>query len=253
MAYTLHADDFLSDESRTLTAVERLCLLGLKMLSNCAGEVDFSPHEVCAAVFPAGDVSLEGLLATRDALIDKGFAEKSEKAGVFARVPALKSNDPTASVEGDPLAINNVGIEIKEADAQAYASQGLVIPLKGKGVSALLTHANVSVFQSKYPQINVKRELEELIRWNNDYPEKRKTTKGVFRHINNWLQRANKQAERRQGSSFSPDSRRTSIMPKQMPVAGQSVAARQAAASKLTQLRNGGAKAATVLAFRVPA
>ena len=45
-------------------------------------------------------------------------------------------------------------------------------------------------YQKVYPNINVRQEILKIIQWNEDNPDRRKTKRGILRHINTWLSKA---------------------------------------------------------------
>ena len=57
----------------------------------------------------------------------------------------------------------------------------------------------VDTLQRTYKFVNVREELEKLCLWNEHNPKRRKTERGIMRHINTWLFRANDEAREKQG------------------------------------------------------
>ena len=57
----------------------------------------------------------------------------------------------------------------------------------------------VEIYQQHYPRIDVQDELHKLVVWNISNPRLRKTERGMLRHINQWLSRA--QERKNEGSS----------------------------------------------------
>jgi hypothetical protein len=51
-------------------------------------------------------------------------------------------------------------------------------------------------YQKVYPEVNVINELKRLIQWNKDNPDRRKTRRGIFKHINSWLSRSQERKEK---------------------------------------------------------
>lgn len=64
------------------------------------------------------------------------------------------------------------------------------IPLKNN--SAFDVQENViEEYQKAYPFVDVKEELRKIYIWNYSNPSKRKTARGILRHINTWLNKEN--------------------------------------------------------------
>ena len=53
----------------------------------------------------------------------------------------------------------------------------------------------IGVWESSYPYIDVRKELEEIVAWNTANPKKRKTIRGITRHCNIWLSTQNQKAK----------------------------------------------------------
>nr|WP_317360024.1 replication initiator protein A [uncultured Tyzzerella sp.] len=66
------------------------------------------------------------------------------------------------------------------------------IPLKNGYY--ILYHEQVDIYKNLYPNINIEQELKNIIGWNLANVNKRKTIKGINRHINSWLQKSNTNA-----------------------------------------------------------
>ncbi len=63
------------------------------------------------------------------------------------------------------------------------------IPVVGVGDEYPITKAEVAEFAELYPNVDVPQTLREIRGWNLTHPERRKTLKGVPRHVNAWLAR----------------------------------------------------------------
>lgn len=66
---------------------------------------------------------------------------------------------------------------------------GLSVPLKD-GSYHEFTEDLVAAWEREYPDLDVRFELQELIRWNQDNPSKRKTKTGMSRHVQRWFANA---------------------------------------------------------------
>jgi len=62
----------------------------------------------------------------------------------------------------------------------------LTIPLKN-GEEFPVDEIKVSEFQQAYPSLDVRQQLREIRSWSLSNPDKRKTKKGILRHVNGWL------------------------------------------------------------------
>jgi len=64
-----------------------------------------------------------------------------------------------------------------------------LVPLKGGGEHEV-TADDLDRYRLAYPGVNVEAELRRLVLWNLNNPRRRKTERGVRRHIATWLTRA---------------------------------------------------------------
>ncbi|MBS5795024.1 MAG: replication initiator protein A [Clostridiales bacterium] len=64
------------------------------------------------------------------------------------------------------------------------------IPLKDSSYYNL-NKQDVDTYKSLYPNINIEQEIKNIIGWNIANPSKRKTKKGIKKHINTWLSSSN--------------------------------------------------------------
>ena len=64
------------------------------------------------------------------------------------------------------------------------------IPLKD-GSYYNLNKQDVDTYKSLYPNIDIEQEIRNIIGWNIANPSKRKTKKGIKKHINTWLSSSN--------------------------------------------------------------
>lgn len=67
------------------------------------------------------------------------------------------------------------------------------IPLKNNEYY-ILYHEQIEIYKSLYPNINVEQEIKNIIGWNLANINRRKTLKGINKHINFWLQKSNSNA-----------------------------------------------------------
>ncbi len=78
------------------------------------------------------------------------------------------------------------------------AQPPLAIPLQN-GSDYVMTPTHIDEWQTLYPDVNILQTLKNIRAWNVANPTKRKTVKGILKHINRWL--AN---EQRQGRYINP-------------------------------------------------
>lgn len=64
------------------------------------------------------------------------------------------------------------------------------IPLIAKDGEFPIYQTDIDEWQSVYPGVLIPAELKKIRLWNQDNPTKRKTKKGIRRHISSWLDRA---------------------------------------------------------------
>jgi len=65
------------------------------------------------------------------------------------------------------------------------------IPLKNNSLFDI-TSELIEQYQKAYPFIDVTQRMKDIIAWNVSNPSRRKTARGILRHINNWLKEENK-------------------------------------------------------------
>ena len=63
------------------------------------------------------------------------------------------------------------------------------IPLKG-GTEHEVTDLDLRMLKDSFPRVDVEEQLRVLIQWNRDNPSRRKTPRGIRKHISSWLARA---------------------------------------------------------------
>ena len=69
----------------------------------------------------------------------------------------------------------------------------IVIPLIPKDGEFGVTQAMIAEWAANYPGVDVKRELLRCRAWSQANPQNRKTRRGIMRHVNSWLSRAQDQ------------------------------------------------------------
>ena len=63
------------------------------------------------------------------------------------------------------------------------------VPLRQGKVRAI-TSRELDDWQTNYPAVNTQQEIRHLIAWNQANPDRRKTERGINRHIQGWLAHA---------------------------------------------------------------
>ena len=99
--------------------------------------------------------------------------------------------------------INKIDINKTDIKSGALAPDNKIysIPLKN-GVYYNLYDKHIELYKTLYPNINVEQEIKNIIGWNLANVNKRKTLKGIQKHINFWLQRANNNAIEKDNINF---------------------------------------------------
>lgn len=96
-------------------------------------------------------------------------------------------NISKTDIKSGALAPDNNG-DMKITTQKQYS-----IPLKN-GEYYNIYNDHIELYKSLYPNINVEQELRNIVGWNLANINKRKTLKGIKKHINLWLQNANSKA-----------------------------------------------------------
>ena len=96
-------------------------------------------------------------------------------------------NISKTDIKSGALAPDNNG-DMKITTQKQYS-----IPLKN-GEYYNIYNDHIELYKSLYPNINVEQELRNIVGWNLANINKRKTLKGIKKHINLWLQKANSKA-----------------------------------------------------------
>lgn len=73
---------------------------------------------------------------------------------------------------------------------QPEANIVISIPLAGNSGQHDVTDEDVEQYSDVYPGIDVVQQLKKCRQWNIDHPRKRKTKRGIRKHISGWLDRA---------------------------------------------------------------
>lgn len=78
-----------------------------------------------------------------------------------------------------------------EPDSSVILSEPFCeIPLSGGKGKHVVTENDIAEYQEAYPGIDVRQEIRKCQQWNKASPTRRKTKKGIKRHVTAWLGRA---------------------------------------------------------------
>ena len=89
--------------------------------------------------------------------------------------------------------------KVKESKVKESRLEEIRIILMS-GVEFLVTPEMILSYQDTYPKIDVIAELKKCRQWNKDNPKKRKTEKGIQRHVNLWLSGADERKNNGSGT-----------------------------------------------------
>lgn len=118
----------------------------------------------------------------------RGVAAKKKK-GIF---PFNKSSNPSSTASSDPSndpANRNQTLHLHKKEREERDIEPICFLLVDKSQYELGI-AKIKEYLKTYPNVRVMQELRQCAQWDIDNPEKRKTKKGILRHINSWLQTA---------------------------------------------------------------
>ncbi len=107
-----------------------------------------------------------------------------------------KTNISKNNIQSGALAPDNNRV-VKITTQEQGQKQIFKIPLKN-GDYYTLYQEQVEFYKSLYPNINIEQELRNIIGWNIANLNKRKSLKGIKKHINFWLQKSNSNALEKQ-------------------------------------------------------
>jgi len=100
------------------------------------------------------------------------------------------------------IALQSSDFSLKEKDIQA----ALVFPLRNNKDFGLSLN-KISEYENTYRNIDVPFELKKCLQWNIDNPSKRKTERGILKHINGWLSDESKKRGPQPAPGIERDSR----------------------------------------------
>ena len=100
-----------------------------------------------------------------------------------------KINISKTNIQSGALAPDNKGVVIFTTQEQVE-QQIFKIPLKN-GDYYTIYQEQIEIYKNLYPNINIEQELRNIIGWNMANINKRKSLKGINKHINLWLQKSN--------------------------------------------------------------
>ena len=99
-----------------------------------------------------------------------------------------KTDISKTNIQSGALAPDNKG-GVKITTQKSKEIKICSIPLKN-GDYYKLYEEQIELYKELYPKINIEQEIRNIIGWNLANVSRRKTLKGIKRHINFWLQKA---------------------------------------------------------------
>lgn len=152
-----------------LSPVERSILIDLAASSEY-GELRFTSLNALSKRFSVEEGCLKEAVSK---LKDLGFIEEKEEGFFLIKVdsffPKVKKTQPLPKIQGEVV---------------------ITIPIINSKDEYPIYSSMVEEFQRLYPAVDVLQELKKIRAWNISNPLYRKTERGILRHINQWLSRA---------------------------------------------------------------
>lgn len=123
-----------------------------------------------------------------------GADARSQKAKNAARARWAKQEDDGSNATKKPRAEQQECSEhassITDTKFSTYAGPTLItIPLAKKGADFEVKQEDVEQWQDTFPGVDIIQALKRVRQWNIDNPKRRKTEKGIRKHISAWLDR----------------------------------------------------------------
>ena len=131
---------------------------------------------------------------------DRGI--RSNDIGVYAGTYNKDTSIKNKSIKDYSITNNDIcAVPKKSATAQAETQEippeeiTISIPLVN-GTDYNISKTEVEKMKTFYPAIDIMEELRKCAAWNYANPKNRKTSRGILKHINSWLSRAQDSARR---------------------------------------------------------
>lgn len=131
---------------------------------------------------------------------DRGI--RSNNIGVYDGTYNKDTSIKNKSIKDYSITNNDIcAVPKKSATAQAETQEippeeiAISIPLVN-GTDYNISKTEVEKMKTFYPAIDIMEELRKCAAWNYSNPKNRKTKRGIMRHINGWLSRAQDSARR---------------------------------------------------------
>jgi hypothetical protein len=197
----------------------RLAFIGLFTRCDREGRFKWVPEDLKCDVLPYDkEIDFEAVL---EALANFGFIVKYQLNGKFygcipswhehqtintreqqSRIPnPFESNDLDEShvedtamhvhAHGEGKGREGKGIKICSEKISEPQQDKIKIPLDDK-TDFEITDSLIAEWKKTYPLVDVEQELRNCKAWNEANPLRRKTRRGILRHINGWLAKAQK-------------------------------------------------------------
>ena len=131
---------------------------------------------------------------------DRGI--RSNDIGVYAGTYNKDTSIKNKSIKDYSITNNDIcAVPKKSATAQAETQEippeeiAISIPLVD-GTDYNISKTEVEKMKTFYPAIDIMEELRKCAAWNYANPKNRKTSRGILKHVNSWLSRAQDSARR---------------------------------------------------------
>lgn len=203
----------------------RVLLLAASILADGNGVLPGSPRWLKARVFPGDCISLYEVEMMIDALLTHEFCTlfRSDEDDLFMQMSFEGVNVRKDRYPEPPAHINRIYADAAENEAVYVLDEDqplppMCVPLANPRLAYQVSESALHAWQNEYRHIDVRGEIKALIQWNIDNLERRKTHRGISRHIGGWLRRAQRRADR-----FTSGSGRTAATSRSQNVAARRI------------------------------
>lgn len=126
--------------------------------------------------------------------------EKKKKEGIY---PFKKLSDPSSNPSSNPSS-ETQALQSSSSINKPPIVPLLKIPLIKKDGEFEITQKDIDGWQETFPGMDVLPCIRFIRQWNIDTPDRRKTRRGIRKHISGWLARDNDKGKWRKQSTCSP-------------------------------------------------
>jgi hypothetical protein len=147
----------------------------------------------CLTDIPSGVFAEMLKVASSDAVGWLKTCENIEETGPTdtMRIPCGYHADTTGSLDSDLDSDSNSDSDSDSSEPQAASEPDvppfIFIPIVGDDEGFPIPEATIAEFESLYPAVDVRQTLREIRGWNLANKSRRKTARGVMRHVNSWM------------------------------------------------------------------